>query len=166
MEKQNTDILQLEKPLQELHNRIAELEIAARQPTSAALKTASHKNIAGELRDLEQQFKTMAGQIFADLTPYQITQLSRHPNRPYTLDIINTICTDFVEIHGDRNFMDDKSIVTGVAQFRGHRVVVIGHQKGRGTKENVKRNFGMPRPEGYRKALRVMNMAANSYFYR
>ena len=110
--------------------------------------------------DAFQQEKPVQDQESSDsLTPYHITQLSRHPARPYTLDIIGQLCTNFLELHGDRNFWDDPSLVTGLASFRGHRVAVLGHQKGRGTKDNVKRNFGMPRPEGYRKALRIMNMA-------
>jgi acetyl-CoA carboxylase carboxyl transferase subunit alpha len=97
--------------------------------------------------------------MFARLSAYETTQLSRHPRRPSTLELIATLCSDFVELHGDRNFLDDKAIVAGIAKFDGRSVAVIGHQKGRGTKDNIYRNFGMPRPEGYRKALRVMSMA-------
>jgi acetyl-CoA carboxylase carboxyl transferase subunit alpha len=97
--------------------------------------------------------------IFSKLTPRQISQLARHPKRPYTLDLIRYLFTDFKELHGDRAFADDKAIIGGMARFRGQSVMVIGHQKGRDTNENIKRNFGMPRPEGYRKALRLMHMA-------
>lgn len=153
------DILQLEKPLQELYNRISELRIAAQQSSISLTKIEDTKELNEEISILQNKFELLAKEIYSNLTPYQITQLSRHPNRPYTLDIINQLCTDFIELHGDRNFADDQAIVAGIAVFRKKRVVVIGHQKGRGTKENVKRNFGMPRPEGYRKALRIMSLA-------
>lgn len=153
------DILQLEKPLLELYNRITELKITAQQSTISPNKTEDTKELNEEITILEKKFEILAKEIFSNLTPYQITQLSRHPNRPYTLDIINQLCTDFIELHGDRNYSDDRAIVTGLAQFRNKSVVIIGHQKGRGTKENMLRNFGMPKPEGYRKALRIMNLA-------
>jgi acetyl-CoA carboxylase carboxyl transferase subunit alpha len=153
------DILQLEKPLVELSNKINELKQEAQQCVLHTERKQELSKINQEIKKLEQKFSTLAKELFANLSPYQITQLSRHPNRPYTLDIANQLFSDFIELHGDRNFMDDHAIVTGLAQFNGKRVVVIGHQKGRGTKDNMKRNFGMPRPEGYRKALRVMNMA-------
>jgi acetyl-CoA carboxylase carboxyl transferase subunit alpha len=172
------EVLPLEKPLLELSNRIAELRVSARQ-ASVSEGPKSHKglaraggvadapkrasqgenDLADEIRLLEQQFETLALEIFSKLTPYEVTQLSRHPHRPYTLDIVEQLCTDFMELQGDRNFMNDNAIVGGLANFRGHRVVVVGHQKGRGTKENMKRNFGMPKPEGYRKALRLMSLA-------
>ncbi|MBX9837051.1 MAG: acetyl-CoA carboxylase carboxyltransferase subunit alpha [Silvanigrellaceae bacterium] len=153
------DILQLEKPLLELYNRISELRIAAQQSSISLSKTEDTKGLNEEISILENKFELLAKEIFSNLTPYQITQLSRHPNRPYTLDIINQLCSDFIELHGDRNFADDQAIVTGIGIIRKKRVVIIGHQKGRGTKENMKRNFGMPRPEGYRKALGIMNLA-------
>jgi acetyl-CoA carboxylase carboxyl transferase subunit alpha len=160
------EVLPLEKPLLELSNRIDELRVIARQsdkpgyPKSAGAKTNTHEgDLSREIKDLEQKFAELATEIFSQLTPYEVTQLSRHPQRPYTLDVVEQLCSDFVELQGDRNFMNDHSIVGGLARFRGHRVVVVGHQKGRGTKENVKRNFGMPKPEGYRKALRLMSMA-------
>lgn len=120
---------------------------------------ASAQELESEIARLEDQFESLAHQIFSDLSPYQVTQLSRHPNRPYTLDVVTQLCEDFMELSGDRNFMDDAAIVGGIAKFRGYRCVIIGHQKGRGTKDNLKRNFGMPRPEGYRKALRLMSLA-------
>lgn len=153
------DILQLEKPLQELYNRISDLRIAALQSSILLTKTEDTKELNAEISILENKFELLAKEIYSNLTPYQITQLSRHPNRPYTLDIINQLCSDFIELHGDRNFADDQAIVAGIGIFRKKRVVIIGHQKGRGTKENMKRNFGMPKPEGYRKALRIMNLA-------
>lgn len=153
------DILQLEKPLQELYNRISDLRIAAQQSSILLTKTEDTKELNAEISILENKFELLAKEIYSNLTPYQITQLSRHPNRPYTLDIINQLCSDFIELHGDRNFADDQAIVAGIGIFRKKRVVIIGHQKGRGTKENMKRNFGMPKPEGYRKALRIMNLA-------
>jgi acetyl-CoA carboxylase carboxyl transferase subunit alpha len=153
------DILQLEKPLLELYNRISELRIAAQQSSISPGKTEDTKGLNEEISILENKFELLAKEIFSNLTPYQITQLSRHPNRPYTLDIIAQLCTDFIELHGDRNFAEDQAMVTGLALFRNKRVVIVGNQKGRGTKENMKRNFGMSKPEGYRKALRVMKLA-------
>ncbi|APJ02416.1 acetyl-CoA carboxylase carboxyltransferase subunit alpha [Silvanigrella aquatica] len=153
------DILQLEKPLLELYNRISDLRLAAQQSAILPNKNEDTKGLNEEILILENKFELLAKEIFSNLTPYQITQLSRHPNRPYTLDIISQLCSDFIELHGDRNFADDQAMVTGIALFRNKRVVIIGHQKGRGTKENMKRNFGMPKPEGYRKALRLMNLA-------
>ena len=152
------EVLPLEKPLLELRNRIEELR------SSAALVTGDKDDIEGtefenEINMLEGQFETLAKEIFSGLSPYETAQLSRHPHRPYTLDYIRQLCTDFIELHGDRNYMDDASIVGGLALLKGERVMIVGHQKGRGTKENVKRNFGMPRPEGYRKALRLFSLA-------
>jgi acetyl-CoA carboxylase carboxyl transferase subunit alpha len=152
------EVLPLEKPLLELSNRISELRVSARQ-AALAENRRDDRELSDEIRILEAQFESLAKETFSNLSPYEVTQLSRHPHRPYTLDIVNQLCTDFIELSGDRNFMEDASIVGGLAQFRGRRVMIIGHQKGRGTKENVKRNFGMPRPEGYRKALRLMSMA-------
>lgn len=151
------DALPLERPLLELNHKISELRILARQTAHKGKK--GDNELAGEIEILEKQFETLAKQIFSNLSAYEVMQLSRHTNRPYTLDIVRELCTDFIELQGDRNFMDDAAIVGGLANFRGMRVAMIGHQKGRGTKENVKRNFGMPRPEGYRKALRIMSMA-------
>ncbi|RDB35630.1 acetyl-CoA carboxylase carboxyltransferase subunit alpha [Spirobacillus cienkowskii] len=153
------DILQLEKPLLELYNRISELRLVVQQTSIFPFKIEYTKELNEEISILENKFEILAKEIFSNLTPYQITQLSRHPNRPYTLDIINQICSEFIELHGDRSFADDKAIVTGLAIFRNKKIIIIGHQKGRGTKENMKRNFGMPKPEGYRKALRIMQLA-------
>src|SRR5690606_11671672 len=116
------EVLPLEKPLLELNNRIEELRISARQNVGA--KKKSDRDLDDEIATLEKQFGILANEIFSSLTPYEITQLSRHPNRPYTLDIVKMLCDDFIELHGDRNFMDDASIVAGLALFRGHRVVV------------------------------------------
>ncbi len=143
-------VLPFEKPVVELVGRVRELRDLAR--TDRALEP--------ELRRLEDKTSKLAREIFAGLTPWQKVQLSRHPNRPYTLDYVARLFEDFVELHGDRAFADDASIVGGLARFRGRSVVVIGHQKGRGAKDNVRRNFGMPHPEGYRKALRLYEMAS------
>ena len=153
------DILQLEKPLQELSNKISEMKLASQQAALTQDKSLDQKTMKAEIAGLEKKFTALAQELYTNLSCYQITQISRHPNRPYTLDIISQLCTDFIELHGDRNFMDDKAIITGIGVFQGQRVAIIGHQKGRNTKENMKRNFGMPRPEGYRKALRIMNLA-------
>lgn len=145
----------LEKPLIEIANQIKELQLSATQAGSSA-KT----KITTKIKSLEKQFEENAKTIFQNLTPYQITQIARHANRPYTTDIIAGICKDFIELHGDRLIADDKSIIGGIGILHnGTRVVIIGHQKGRNTKENVVRNFGMPQPEGYRKALRMMRLA-------
>jgi acetyl-CoA carboxylase carboxyl transferase subunit alpha len=115
--------------------------------------------VDSELADLENKAKTIRDQIFAKLSPYESTQIARHPRRPNTLELIAAMTTGFIELHGDRNFLDDQSIVGGLARIDDIPVMIIGHQKGRGTKDNIFRNFGMPRPEGYRKALRMMSMA-------
>jgi acetyl-CoA carboxylase carboxyl transferase subunit alpha len=142
-------VLPFEKPVVELVGRVRELRDLAR--TDRALEP--------ELRRLEDRTSKLAREIFAGLTPWQKVQLSRHPNRPYTLDYVKRLFEDFVELHGDRAFADDASIVAGLARFHGRSVLVVGHQKGRGAKDNVRRNFGMPHPEGYRKALRLYEMA-------
>jgi acetyl-CoA carboxylase carboxyl transferase subunit alpha len=143
-------VLPFEKPVVELVTRVRELRALAE----------SDRRFEGELRRLEEKAGRLARELFADLSPWQKVQLSRHPNRPYTLDYIGFLFEDFVELHGDRSFADDQSIVAGLARFHGRSVVVLGHQKGRGAKENVKRNFGMPHPEGYRKARRIYELAA------
>jgi acetyl-CoA carboxylase carboxyl transferase subunit alpha len=140
--------LDFERPIVELENKIAELR---------SLGTSS---LEAEIRRLERRARQLQKEVFADLSAWQKVQLSRHPLRPYTLDYVGRLFEDFFELHGDRAFRDDESIVAGVARFRGLPVMVLGHQKGRGTKENVRRNFGMPRPEGYRKARRLMELAA------
>lgn len=142
-------VLPFEKPVVELVARVRELRELAR----------ADAGLEPELRRLEDKAAKLARQLFAELTPWQKVQLSRHPNRPYTLDYLDRLVTDFVELHGDRSFADDASVVAGLARFRGRPVAVLGHQKGRGAKDNVKRNFGMPHPEGYRKALRVYELA-------
>jgi acetyl-CoA carboxylase carboxyl transferase subunit alpha len=142
-------VLPFEKPVVELVGRVRELRDLAR--TDRALEA--------ELRRLEDKTSKLTREIFAGLTPWQKVQLSRHPNRPYTLDYVSRLFEDFVELHGDRSFGDDASIVGGLARFHGRSVVLVGHQKGRGAKDNVRRNFGMPHPEGYRKALRLYDMA-------
>ena len=116
--------------------------------------------MTGEIRTLEAKLASMRGQIYHGLTPMQRVMVARHPRRPYTLDYLSSIFTDFIELHGDRLYRDDPAIVGGWARLGGQSVMVIGHQKGRDTKENLKRNFGMPHPEGYRKALRLMHLAA------
>ncbi len=116
-------------------------------------------NIQEEIERLEGKSRSLTESIFSNLTPWQISQLSRHPLRPYTLDYVSRIVDDFEELHGDRTFADDKAIVAGLGRIDGRAVMLIGHQKGRDTKEKISRNFGMPRPEGYRKALRLMKLA-------
>jgi acetyl-CoA carboxylase carboxyl transferase subunit alpha len=143
-------VLPFEKPIVDLVNRVRELRALAE----------NDKRFDAELRRLEDKCGRLARELFADLSPWQKVQLSRHPNRPYTLDYVNTLFEGFLEMHGDRCFADDASIVCGVARYHGRSVVVVGHQKGRGAKENVKRNFGMPHPEGYRKARRMYDLAA------
>jgi acetyl-CoA carboxylase carboxyl transferase subunit alpha len=143
------DELEFERPLLELENRIAELR--ASDDTQAA---------RDEIVRLDERLKRLQHKVYGSLTPWQRAQLARHPKRPHTLDLFRLLLEDFVELHGDRVFGDDKAIVGGLARFEGDPVVVIGHQKGRDTRENIARNFGMPHPEGYRKALRLMEMAA------
>ncbi|MFO0739750.1 MAG: acetyl-CoA carboxylase carboxyltransferase subunit alpha [Labilithrix sp.] len=143
-------VLPFEKPVVELVNRVRELRALAE----------NDKKFEAELKRLEEKCGRLARELFADLSPWQKVQLSRHPNRPYTLDFIGFLFEEFQELHGDRVFGDDAAIVAGLARFRGRSVVVIGHQKGRGAKENVKRNFGMPHPEGYRKARRMYDLAS------
>jgi acetyl-CoA carboxylase carboxyl transferase subunit alpha len=142
-------VLPFEKPVVDLVERVRELRELA----------ATDAKLARELEQLEQRAGQLAREIFADLTPMQKVMISRHPNRPYTLDYVQRLFTDWVEMHGDRRFADDASIVAGLARFHGRSVVLVGHQKGRGTKENLARNFGMPRPEGYRKAIRMYELA-------
>ena len=146
----NLNFLDFEQPIAELEAKIAELR---------RVGDDSEINISEEVTRLETKSRQLTKQIFSKLTPWQISQLARHPKRPYTLDYIGRIFTQFQELHGDRAFSDDAAIVGGVGRLDGRSVVIIGHQKGRDTKEKVRRNFGMPRPEGYRKALRLMNLA-------
>jgi acetyl-CoA carboxylase carboxyl transferase subunit alpha len=116
-------------------------------------------DISEEIGRLEKKGQTLTKEVYAKLTPWQVSQVARHPQRPYTLDYLGLVFTDFEELHGDRAFSDDHAIVGGLARFNGQSVMVIGHQKGRDTKDKIFRNFGMPRPEGYRKALRLMRLA-------
>lgn len=143
-------ILNFEKPLAELRKKIEELK-----------KFASEKkmDVMQELKILEQKAEKMRDEIYNNLTPYQIFQIMRHPKRPRTLDYVNYIFSDFLEIHGDRFYADDKALIGGIAKFAGNPVMIIGLQKGKDTNENLYRNFGMAQPEGYRKALRLMKIA-------
>lgn len=142
--------LDFESPIAELDNKIQELRY---------VQTESAVDISSEIDQLTKKSQQLTKEIYADLNAWQITKIARHPERPYTLDYINHIFTDFVELHGDRHFADDQSIVGGLARFNGLPCVVLGHQKGRDTKERTLRNFGMTKPEGYRKALRLMKLA-------
>ncbi len=142
--------LDFESPIAELEEKIEQLRY---------MQDDSALDIADEISNLSKKSEVLTKDVYAKLTPWQISQVSRHPQRPYTLDYIEHLFTDFEELHGDRSFADDKAIVAGLARFNGQSVMVIGHQKGRDTKEKIARNFGMPRPEGYRKAMRLMRMA-------
>ena len=142
--------LDFEQPIAELAGRLEQLRLT---PNDTA------PSVADEISLLQKKIQSLAKDIYAKLTPWQISQVSRHPQRPYTLDYIQSLFTDFEELHGDRAFADDVAIIGGLARFNGQSVMVIGQQKGRDTKERQYRNFGMPRPEGYRKALRLMRLA-------
>jgi len=141
--------LEFEKPIAELEKQIEELR---------RLATQRSLDVRREIAPLEERLTQLREDIYRGLTPFQRVQVARHPRRPYALDYINTVLTDFVELHGDRLYRDDPAIIGGTARFDEQPVVVIGQQKGRDTKENLKRNFGMPHPEGYRKALRLMKL--------
>jgi len=147
----NSSYLDFEQPIAELQAKIDELKNVG---------TDNAINLDEEIQRLQAKMRQEIKSIFKNLTPWQISQLSRHPLRPYTLDYVEKIFDEFHELHGDRSFADDHAIVGGLARFRGRPLVFIGQQKGRDTKAKIFRNFGMPRPEGYRKALRLMNMAA------
>jgi len=142
--------LDFEQPIAELEGKIEELRY---------VQSESAVDISDEIDQLSKKSLQLTKDIYSNLTPWQITKIARHAERPYTLDYINDIFTDFVEMHGDRHFADDLSIVGGLARFNGNSCMVLGHQKGRDTKERAARNFGMSRPEGYRKALRLMKTA-------
>ena len=142
--------LNFEQPIAELDSKIEELRFV--QDDSAV-------DISEEIDRLAKKSQQLTKDIYAKLTPWQVSQISRHPQRPYTMDYVNEIFTDFHELHGDRSFADDLAIVGGLARFNGQSCMVIGHQKGRDTKERALRNFGMPKPEGYRKAMRLMKLA-------
>jgi len=148
--KSSTTYLDFEQPIADLEKKIEELRF---------MTGGSELNLTEEISRLEARIKDQSKQIFANLTPWQIAQLARHPQRPYALDYIKAIFTEWEELHGDRHFADDPAIVSGVARLDGRAVAIIGEQKGRDTKERIYRNFGSPRPEGYRKALRVMKLA-------
>jgi acetyl-CoA carboxylase carboxyl transferase subunit alpha len=146
----NPNYLDFEQPIAELEAKIEELRYVGDD---------SEVNIGEEITKLQEKSRSLTKSIFSKLTPWQTSKLARHPMRPYTLDYIDRLFTDFQELHGDRSFADDPAIVGGIARLDGMPVMIIGHQKGRDTKENIRRNFGMPRPEGYRKAMRLMKMA-------
>ena len=143
-------MLEFEKPIKNLEDKIEELR---------TIGSDGQVNIIEEINVLQKKCNVLIKDIYSNLTPWQITQIARHPERPYTMDFINLIFKDFHELHGDRTYSDDNAIVAGIAQFEGISVAVIGHQKGRGTNDKIKRNFGMAKPEGFRKALRVMKLA-------
>ncbi len=146
----NMNFLDFEQPIAELDAKIQELRYVG---------SDKEININEEISRLQKRSRELISSIFSSLSAWQISQVSRHPSRPYTLDYIQRVFSDFDELHGDRNFADDHAIVCGIARFRNQPVAVIGHQKGRDTKERIFRNYGMPRPEGYRKALRIMKLA-------
>lgn len=146
----NLNYLDFEQPIADLEVKIEELRLIGND---------SDLNISDEITRLQEKSQKLTEQVFSNLTAWQVSQLARHPMRPYTLDYLSLMFDDFDELHGDRHFGDDAAIVGGMARLDGRPVMVIGHQKGRDVKQKVKRNFGMPRPEGYRKALRLMEMA-------
>lgn len=144
-------VFDFEKPVVELEKKIVEMEEYARE---------TGIDLSEDLKRLRKKAESLRKDVYSKLTPWQRVQLARHPDRPYTLDYINRMVTDFVELHGDRYFAEDPAIITGLGKIGDHRVLIMGHQKGRDVKENLFRNFGMPHPEGYRKARRVMKLAA------
>lgn len=146
----NLNFLDFEQPIAELEAKIEELRLVGND---------SEVDISGEIKRLQQKSNDLTRQVFTQLTDWQIVQLARHPQRPYMMDYVNRIFTDFDELHGDRHFADSTAIIGGLARLEGQSVMIIGHQKGRTTKEKLARNFTMPHPEGYRKALRLMEMA-------
>lgn len=146
----NLNYLDFERPIAELEGKVEELR---------QMEQTQEIHLGEDIQRLEEKCRKLSESIFSSLTPWQVSQLARHPLRPYTLDYIDAIFTDFEELHGDRHYGDDPAIIGGIARIDGRPVVVIGQQKGRDTREKVRRNFGMPRPEGYRKALRLMQLA-------
>lgn len=142
--------LEFEKPISDLSDKIKELQ---------QVQNKSKVNISNEIAQLEEKVAEQIETVYSNLSAWEISQVARHISRPRTLDYINCIFTDFIELHGDRHFAEDKAIIGGLARLNGQSVMVIGHQKGRDTRENLEHNFGMPRPEGYRKALRLMKLA-------
>jgi len=145
-----SDYLEFEQPIAELEAKINELR---------RVESDNEMQLGDEIAKLQTKSHALTESIFKNLSAWQVAQIARHPRRPYTLDYVERLFTDFEELHGDRAYSDDAAIICGIGKFEGRSVAVIGHQKGRNTKENLKRNFGMPRPEGYRKALRIMEMA-------
>ncbi len=150
------DHLEFEQPIVELQQKISELK---KLSDSERIDEKEKVDISEELERLLKKCEKLESNIFSSLDPWQISQLSRHPQRPYTLDYINEIFDDFQELHGDRMYSDDRALIGGTARLAGQPVMVIGHEKGRKTKDKIRHNFGMPRPEGYRKALRLMKLA-------
>jgi len=146
----NFNFLEFEQPIAELESKIKELQLVGDD---------NELNIADEVTRLREKSKNLTESIYSDLTPWQVVQVARHPQRPYSKDYIERLFTDWDELHGDRHFGDDKAIIAGIARLNGKPVAVIGEEKGRSVNEKVARNFGMPKPEGYRKALRIMEMA-------
>ncbi|WP_455203640.1 acetyl-CoA carboxylase carboxyltransferase subunit alpha [Kaarinaea lacus] len=146
----NLNFLDFEQPIAELEAKIEELRYVGND---------TEINISEEITRLQEKSQALTESIFSNLNAWQISQLARHPQRPYTQDYIDTIFTDYQELHGDRSFADDAAIIGGIARLEGKPVMVIGHQKGRDTNEKIKRNWGMPKPEGYRKAMRLMHLA-------
>ena len=146
----NPDYLDFEQPIVELEAKIDELRL---------VESDNEFNLNEEISRLQAKSNSLIESIFSNLSPWQVAQLARHPKRPYTMDYVERLFDNFVELHGDRMYADDAAIITGIAQFETTSVAIIGHQKGRNTNENIHRNFGMPRPEGYRKALRIMELA-------
>ena len=146
----NVSGLNFEKPVLELEKKIGELK---------KLSLEGKMNLSGEIKKFEDKLGKMKKEVYENLTPWQRVQIARYPGRPYTLDYINMIMADFIELHGDRVFGDDKAIVAGFAKINGTKVCIMGHQKGKDTKENLERNFGSAHPEGYRKAIRIMKLA-------
>lgn len=142
--------LEFEKPLREIESKIEQLEVYA---------SSRDIDLSSEIKPLKEKLHTLLEEIFSHLTPWQQVQLARHPDRPYCLDYLRMIGEDFIELHGDRAFRDDEAIVTGFCSIGGRSVAIVGHQKGRDTEENIRRNFGMPHPEGFRKARRMMETA-------
>ncbi|MBI1389850.1 MAG: acetyl-CoA carboxylase carboxyltransferase subunit alpha [bacterium] len=142
--------LEFEKPLREIESKIEQLEVYA---------SSRDIDLSHEIQPLKDRLHSMVDEIFSQLTPWQRVQLARHPDRPYTMDYIRNFVEEFVELHGDRMFRDDLAIITGMGSIAGRSVAIVGHQKGRDTDENIRRNFGMPHPEGFRKARRMMEMA-------
>ena len=145
-----SDYLEFEHPIVELEAKIEELR---------RVESDNEMQLGEEIGKLQAKCQALTESIFKNLSPWQVAQIARHPRRPYTLDYVGKLFTDFEELHGDRAYSDDAAIIAGIGRFEGQSVAIVGHQKGRNTKENLRRNFGMPRPEGYRKALRIMEMA-------